>query len=189
MRQTSSPCKLSQCQSHQSVETWPNHRSRIITAQRRRWDMNQLNTDSHTFGDNPGHQECRIWYACYWLATIEPCVVESVNFAIHYFYPSVFIYLLITPISLISFPPTNQPIQFSTCLPTHPCGGGVEYLRRDPARCKRRRKGSLRSETIKYDRESQKIRTRETLRWQVSAAYVKDRLVLSSERAPHKSKA
>jgi hypothetical protein len=40
-------------------------------------------------------------------------------------------------------------------------------------------KGSLRSETVKYGRES---------RWQGPAAYTKDRPVLSSERAPHKNK-
>jgi chemotaxis receptor (MCP) glutamine deamidase CheD len=31
-------------------------------------------------------------------------------------------------------------------------------------------------------------RTRETLRWQGSAAYTKDKPVLSSERTPHKNK-
>jgi hypothetical protein len=34
------------------------------------------------------------------------------------------------------------------------CGGGVEYLHRDPASRRRRRKGSLRSGTVKYGRES-----------------------------------
>jgi hypothetical protein len=66
-----------------------------------------------------------------------------------------------------------------------PCGGGVEYLHRDPAS---RRKGSLISETVKYGRESQETRTRERLRWQEPAAYTKDRPILSSGRAPHKSK-
>jgi hypothetical protein len=42
---------------------------------------------------------------------------------------------------------------------TNPCGGGVEYLHRDPASRKRRRKGSLKSETVKYDREYQGTRT------------------------------
>jgi hypothetical protein len=46
-------------------------------------------------------------------------------------------------------------------------------------------KGSLKSETVKYGRES---RTRESLSWQGPAAYTKDRLVLLSERAPHKKK-
>jgi hypothetical protein len=50
------------------------------------------------------------------------------------------------------------------------------------------RKGSLRSERVKYFRESQGTRTRERLRWQAPAAYTKDRLVLSSERAPPKNK-
>jgi hypothetical protein len=49
-------------------------------------------------------------------------------------------------------------------------------------------KGSLKSETVKYGRESQGTRTRERLRWQGSEAYTKDRPVLSSERAPHKNK-
>jgi hypothetical protein len=50
-------------------------------------------------------------------------------------------------------------------------------------------KGSLKSETVKYGRESQGTQTRERLRWQGAAAYTKDGLVLSSERAPHKNKA
>jgi hypothetical protein len=46
-------------------------------------------------------------------------------------------------------------------------------------------KGCLKSETVKYGHESQVTLTRERLRWQVPAAYTKDRPVLSSERAPH----
>jgi hypothetical protein len=49
-------------------------------------------------------------------------------------------------------------------------------------------KGSLKYETVKYDRESQGTWTQETLLWQGPAAYTKDRNVLSSERAPHKNK-
>jgi hypothetical protein len=49
-------------------------------------------------------------------------------------------------------------------------------------------KGSLDSEAVKYGRESQETRTRERLRWQMPAAYTKDRPILSSERAPHKNK-
>jgi hypothetical protein len=49
-------------------------------------------------------------------------------------------------------------------------------------------KGSLESETVKYDIEFQGTRTREGLRWQGPAAYTKDRPVLSSEKAPHKNK-
>jgi hypothetical protein len=49
-------------------------------------------------------------------------------------------------------------------------------------------KGSLKSETVKYGRESQGTRTKERLRWQGPGAYIKDRTVLSSERAPHKNK-
>jgi hypothetical protein len=63
-----------------------------------------------------------------------------------------------------------------------PCGGGVEFLHRDPASRKRRRKGSLKSETVNYGREYQATRTRERLRWQGPTAYTKDRPVLSSER-------
>jgi hypothetical protein len=49
-------------------------------------------------------------------------------------------------------------------------------------------KGSLKSETVKYDRESQGTRIRERLRWQGPAAYTKDRPVLLSEWTPHKGK-
>jgi hypothetical protein len=34
------------------------------------------------------------------------------------------------------------------------CGGVVEYLHRDPASRRRRRKGCLESETVKYGHES-----------------------------------
>jgi hypothetical protein len=43
---------------------------------------------------------------------------------------------------------------------SHPCGGGVEYLHRDPASRRKRRKGSLESETVKYGHESYGTRTR-----------------------------
>jgi hypothetical protein len=46
-------------------------------------------------------------------------------------------------------------------------------------------KGSLKSETAKYGRKSQGTMTRERLRWQGPAAHTEDRLVLSSESAPH----
>jgi hypothetical protein len=49
-------------------------------------------------------------------------------------------------------------------------------------------KGSLKSETVKYGRESQGTWTKERLRWQGPAAYIKPRPVLSSERAAHKNK-
>jgi hypothetical protein len=61
----------------------------------------------------------------------------------------------------------------------------VEYLQRDPASRRRRRKGSLKSETVTDGRKSQGTRTRERLRWQGPAAHTKDKPVLSSERAPH----
>jgi hypothetical protein len=49
-------------------------------------------------------------------------------------------------------------------------------------------KGSLKSEAAKYGRKYQKTPTWERLLWQGPAAYIKDRPVLSSERAPHKNK-
>jgi hypothetical protein len=48
--------------------------------------------------------------------------------------------------------------------------------------------GSLKSETVKYGREYEGIRARERLRWEDPAAYTKDSPVLSSERAPHKTR-
>jgi hypothetical protein len=49
-------------------------------------------------------------------------------------------------------------------------------------------KGSLKSERVKYGHEFQGTRARERMRWQGSAAYTKDRPVLSSEWVPHKNK-
>jgi hypothetical protein len=49
-------------------------------------------------------------------------------------------------------------------------------------------KGSLKSETVKYGSKSEGTRTRERLSWQGPAAHTKDRLVLSSESAPHGNK-
>jgi hypothetical protein len=48
--------------------------------------------------------------------------------------------------------------------------------------------GSLKSETVKYGRESQGTRTLEWLRWLGPAAIVDDRSVVSSESAPHINK-
>jgi hypothetical protein len=50
------------------------------------------------------------------------------------------------------------------------------------------KKGSLKTETAIYGPEIQGTRTRERLLWRGPAAYIKDRPVLSSERAPHKNK-
>jgi hypothetical protein len=50
------------------------------------------------------------------------------------------------------------------------------------------KKGSLKFETVKYGHESQGTRTRERLSWRGSAAYTKDRPVLSPERAPQENK-
>jgi hypothetical protein len=49
-------------------------------------------------------------------------------------------------------------------------------------------KGSLRSERIKYDHESQGTRTRKRPRWQEPAACTKDKPVLSLEKALQKNK-
>jgi hypothetical protein len=49
-------------------------------------------------------------------------------------------------------------------------------------------KGSLKSETVKYGRDSQGTRIRERLHWQGPAAYTNDRPIVSSERAPRKNK-
>jgi hypothetical protein len=68
----------------------------------------------------------------------------------------------------------------------NPYGGGVEYFHRDSAIVGGDEKGSLKSETVKYGREYQGIRTRERLRWQGPAACTKDRPVLSTEWAPYK---
>jgi hypothetical protein len=49
-------------------------------------------------------------------------------------------------------------------------------------------KGSLKSETVKYDHESLGTRTLERLRWRGPTAYTKDIPVLSLERAPQKTR-
>jgi hypothetical protein len=50
------------------------------------------------------------------------------------------------------------------------------------------KKGSLKYETVKYDHEKKGTRTQEALRWRGPAACTKDRPVISSERALHKSR-
>jgi hypothetical protein len=47
-------------------------------------------------------------------------------------------------------------------------------------------KGSLKSEAVKYGRESQGTQIRERLRWQEPAAYTKDIRPLVKEGAPQK---
>jgi hypothetical protein len=49
-------------------------------------------------------------------------------------------------------------------------------------------KGSLESETVNYDHESEGSRIRKCLRWRGPGAVVNDRPVLSSEKAPHINK-
>jgi hypothetical protein len=50
------------------------------------------------------------------------------------------------------------------------------------------KRGSLKSETVKYDHKSYETQTQKWLHWQGPAAIVNDRPVLSSERAPHITK-
>jgi hypothetical protein len=49
-------------------------------------------------------------------------------------------------------------------------------------------KGSLKSERVKYGPKSQGTRTRETLRWQGPAAYMKDGIILLAEKVLHRNK-
>jgi hypothetical protein len=67
----------------------------------------------------------------------------------------------------------------------HPCGGGVEYLHRDPASRRRRRKGKSQIWNSKMCSQVPRDYARERLRWLGPAARTKDRPVLSSERASH----
>jgi hypothetical protein len=69
-----------------------------------------------------------------------------------------------------------------------PCGGGVEYLHRDPASRRRRRKGKSRIWDSKICHESYGTRTRKWLRWRGPAGIVNDRPGLSSERSPQINK-
>jgi hypothetical protein len=48
--------------------------------------------------------------------------------------------------------------------------------------------GSLKSETVKYDHESQGTRTRERLCWRGPAAYIKDRPVSRQRERPTKTR-
>jgi hypothetical protein len=50
------------------------------------------------------------------------------------------------------------------------------------------KKGSLKSETVKYGHEPQGTRTKKKTALARPAAYAKYRPILSSERAPHKNK-
>jgi hypothetical protein len=49
-------------------------------------------------------------------------------------------------------------------------------------------KGSFKYETVKYGHENKGTRTQETLRWRGPVACTKNRPVISSERALHKSR-
>jgi hypothetical protein len=66
-----------------------------------------------------------------------------------------------------------------------PCGGGIEYLHRDPASLRGRRKGK--SQMLDSKIWSQVPRDSDP-RKTALAAYTKDRPDLSSERTPHKNK-
>jgi hypothetical protein len=67
----------------------------------------------------------------------------------------------------------------------NPCGGEVEYLHRDPASRRRRRKGKSQIWYSKIRSQVPRDCDRERLRWQRPAAHTKDRPVLSSEMASH----
>jgi hypothetical protein len=67
-----------------------------------------------------------------------------------------------------------------------PCGGGVEYLHRDPASRRRRRKGKSQIWDSKIRSQVPRDSGPRMTALARPAAYTKDRPVLSSERAPHK---
>jgi hypothetical protein len=71
---------------------------------------------------------------------------------------------------------------FDLKLVVNPCGGGVEYLHRDPASRRRQRKGKSQIWDSKIWSDSDPRK----LRWQGPAAGTNYRPVLSSERVPHK---
>jgi hypothetical protein len=68
----------------------------------------------------------------------------------------------------------------------NPCGGGVEYLHRDPESRRRRRKGMSQIWDSKIWSRVPRDSTPERLCWQGPAAYINERPLFSSERAPHK---
>jgi hypothetical protein len=70
----------------------------------------------------------------------------------------------------------------------NPCGGGFEYLHRDPASRRRRRKGTTQIwDSIRWSRVPRHSNPRKT-RLARAAPYTKHRLVLSLERAPQKDR-
>jgi hypothetical protein len=68
-----------------------------------------------------------------------------------------------------------------------PCGGSVEYLTVTLRGIGGDERGSLKSETVKYGRESKGLGPRKTALARASIIY-KRQTVLSSKRAPHKNK-
>jgi hypothetical protein len=76
----------------------------------------------------------------------------------------------------------SRPFPFK---PMYNKAKNVEYLHRDPASRRSRRKGSLKSESVKYGHESQETQTKERLRWRGPAAYTKKQTgPLAREGAP-----
>jgi hypothetical protein len=68
-----------------------------------------------------------------------------------------------------------------------PCGGGVEYLHRDPASPRRRRKGSLKFETIKCGRRAPRdLDSRKNALVKASSMYKRLTRPLVREGAPQK---
>jgi hypothetical protein len=67
----------------------------------------------------------------------------------------------------------------------YPCGGGVQYLHRDPASRRRRRKGKSQSETVKYGLKSQgNSDPRKTALARASSTYKRQTRPLVGEGAP-----
>jgi hypothetical protein len=83
------------------------------------------------------------------------------------------------------FTPVTNITGCSSRQETGPCGGGVEYLHRDPASRRRRRKGKSQILDSKIRSQVPRDYDQERLRWQRPAAHTNDRPVLSSERASH----
>jgi hypothetical protein len=72
---------------------------------------------------------------------------------------------------------------------SYPCGGGVEYLHRDPASRRRRRKGKSQIRNSKiWSRVPKDSDPRNTALVRASSSIYKRQAVLSSERAPLEKK-
>jgi hypothetical protein len=82
----------------------------------------------------------------------------------------------------------SRRLVLNTADGSDPCGGGFEYLHRDPASRRRRRKGKSQIwESKIWPRVPRDWDPRKTTLARANSIY-KDRPVLSSESAPHKNK-